>query len=167
MDWEGGHTQILDKAPTYQTSFRSPIGSRWKLRTKFDHHYALNCVPRLFGVLKNKNNRKECHKSMAFDRSKRCQERHVDFLKSVPNQEGTSGMWGYQFIIINMVLGTCYSLVYPIRSNYGHIRVLYCPAYSPVMPLLGVNSRSMQASKQAFQSVTNFAGKMTAARSSN
>ena len=51
-----GHTQILDKALTYQTEFRSPIGSRWEFRTKFDYHSTWNCVSRLFGVFNNQHN---------------------------------------------------------------------------------------------------------------
>ena len=41
------------KKSFYQTSFWSPIGSRWELRTKFDHFSKWFHVPRLFGVFEN------------------------------------------------------------------------------------------------------------------
>ena len=44
------YNQYIDK---YWTSFWSPIGSIWELRTKFSRHFDCLFVPRLFGVCKN------------------------------------------------------------------------------------------------------------------
>ena len=44
------YTQYINN---YWTSFWSPIGSRWKLKTKFDNFSAWNCIPRLFDVFPN------------------------------------------------------------------------------------------------------------------
>ena len=52
--WGGRYTKYAQDIDKYWTSFCSPIGSRWELRTNRDDFAAWNCVPRLFDVSPNR-----------------------------------------------------------------------------------------------------------------